>query len=149
MEQLESHTHPSLGSHMGSLESALSARATAGKHTGWSGRIIMSDEPGGTPGVRREACLQPCDDGGYVTEHPAASSGSASYCLRIALSSRRGGGGREAAAGRTRPLLSALSNHSAAPLGAAAARCLRTDYVAFRCGRKNYQDLQGSFVLRV
>lgn len=128
---------------MGSVDSALSAQAAAGKHTGWFGRILTPDEPG----VRREACLQGCDDGGHVTEHPAVSSGSASYCLRIALSSRRGGDGREAAAGRTLPLLSALSNHSEAPTGAAAARCLRTDYVAFRCSRKYYKELQGGFVI--
>lgn len=75
------------------MESALSARADARKHTGESGCILTPGEPGGTPGVLRAACLQPCDYGGYVAEHPAASSSSASYCLRIALSSRRGGDG--------------------------------------------------------
>lgn len=84
---------------MGAVESALSAQA-AGKHTGWSECILRPGEPGKTPdlGVPREVSVQPCD-GGCGAEHPAASSGSASYCLRIALSSRigweeRGGAGR-------------------------------------------------------
>ncbi|KAM7371254.1 hypothetical protein PAMP_010741 [Pampus punctatissimus] len=34
------------------------------------------------------------------------------------------------------PLLSALANRSSAPPGAAAARCLRTDYAAFRDSRE-------------
>lgn len=113
-----------------------------------SGRILTPGEPEGTPGVWREARLQPCDYGGYVTKHPAASSSSASYCLRIALSSRRGGGGgRGAATRRALPLPFALSNHNAAPPGVAAARCLRTDYAAFRCSRKYSKQLQGSLLL--
>lgn len=44
------------------------------------------------------------------------------------------------------PLLSALSNHSVAPPGAAAARCLRTDYAAFRRSRNYYKQLQGSLL---
>lgn len=73
------------------MEPALSAQA-AGKHTGWSERILGPSEPGETPDlvVPREAPLQPCD-GGCSAEHPAASSGSVSYCLRIAPSSRMGG----------------------------------------------------------
>lgn len=92
---------------MGAVESALSAQA-AGKHTGWSERILRPGEPGETPdlGVPREASVQPCD-GGCGDEHPAASSGSASYCLRIALSSRigweeSGGAGRGGSRGEQR-----------------------------------------------
>lgn len=149
MEQLWSNTHPSLGSHTGSVESALWARAAAGKLTGWSGRILTPAEPGGNawcparslpPTVwRRRVCHR-------------ASCSLLRLCVllsphRSVLQEGREVGGREAAAGRTRPLLSALSNHSAGPPGAAAARCLRTDYVAFRCSRKYYQQLQGSFVV--
>lgn len=60
-------------------------------------------------------------------------------------------GGEEVGGGavtrRARPLPFALSNHSAAPPGAAAARCLRTDYAAFRCSRKYSKQLQGSLLL--
>lgn len=65
---------------------------------------------------------------GCDAEHPALPSGSASYCLRIAPSSRMGGErrledgrmGRREEVKKARPLLTALANHSAA-------RCLRTD----------------------
>ncbi len=75
----------------GAVESALSAQA-AGKHTGWSERILRPGEPGETPAVAVlwRASVQPCD-GGCGDQHPAATHNSASYCLRIALSSRMGG----------------------------------------------------------
>lgn len=73
---------------MEAVESALSAQ-DAGKHSGWSGRILRPGERGEV-GVPQGASVQSCDSE-CGAEHPAASSGSASYCLRIALSSRMGG----------------------------------------------------------
>ncbi|CAJ1080483.1 Hypothetical predicted protein [Xyrichtys novacula] len=69
------------------------ARAAA-EHTAGSERILRPGEPRGAPGVHepRAVSEQP-RDGGCEAEHPAASSGSASYCLRIAPSSRMGGRG--------------------------------------------------------
>lgn len=94
-----SGTHHSIGDHMGAVEFALWARA-AGKPTGGWGLILEPDEPGETPvqvdvGVPSGASEQPCDRE-WGAEHPAASSGSASYCLHIALSSRMGGEEMEA-----------------------------------------------------
>lgn len=59
---------------------------------GTSAYILRPGEPRETPefGVLWEAPEQP-SIGGCGSEHPAASPGSASYCLRIALSSRMGG----------------------------------------------------------
>lgn len=112
------------------------------------GRILGPGEAGRGVDAPPGASVQP-RDGRCGSEHPCSSL---RLCVllsphRPVLSEGRmqeGPGEGRAEVGRLRrpeeerrgpsPLLPALANRSAAPLRAAAARCLRTDYAAFRDG---------------
>jgi len=136
--RIYSATHPSVGFHMEAVKSTLSAQ-TAGKHTGRSERMLTPGEPVETPdrGEKLPRSRVSLDVSPCILHPPPALRPivSASLCP-LGWEERRGEGMKEQG-GKALPLLTALANHSAALPGAAAARCLRTDYAAF-IGCRNY-----------